>query len=73
MIMADFQRLVAAIGGFEAVIHNNQTNIGAEMKTIQEKMDDGKKEMRAQVGSLVSRIDANQEQKKEEIRVVKWK
>jgi hypothetical protein len=28
-----------AIGGLEAVIHNNQAKIGAEIKTIQAKME----------------------------------
>jgi hypothetical protein len=38
------------------------------MKTIQEKMDYEKEEMKTQVGSLVSRFDANQEKKKEEMK-----
>jgi hypothetical protein len=36
-----------------------EAKIGSEIKTIQEKTDDGQK-MKAQVGSLTSRIDANQ-------------
>jgi hypothetical protein len=40
------------------MIHNNQAKIGAEIKTIQE----GQEEMKAQVGSVASRIDANQEE-----------
>jgi hypothetical protein len=55
--MADFEHLIAAIGGLEAMIHNNQAKIGAEIKTIQE----GQEEMKAQLGSLASRIDANKE------------
>jgi hypothetical protein len=42
IIMADFIRLIAAIGGLKAMVHNNQAKIGAEIKTIQE--------MKAQVG-----------------------
>jgi hypothetical protein len=64
--MVDFECLVADIGGFQAMIYNNQIKTEAEMKTIQGKMDNGKV-MKAQVGS-VSRIDANQEKKKEEIK-----
>jgi hypothetical protein len=44
------EHLVAAIRGLDAVIHNNQTKIVAQIKTIKET-----------VGSLASRIDANQE------------
>jgi hypothetical protein len=40
---------------------HNKTKIGPEIKTIQE-------EMKAQVGFLTSRIDANQEEMKEEIK-----
>jgi hypothetical protein len=58
--MVDFIHLIAAIGGLEAVIHNNQAKIGAKI-TIQE-------EMKALVGSLASRIITNQEEMKEEIK-----
>jgi hypothetical protein len=39
------------------VIHK-QSKIGPEIKTIQEETDDGQEEMKAQVGSLASWIDA---------------
>jgi hypothetical protein len=51
------ERLVAAIGGLEAVIHN-KAKIGAEIKTNQKEM---KEELKAQMGSLDSQIDVNQE------------
>jgi hypothetical protein len=51
------ERLVVAIGGLEALIRN-KAKIGVERKTNQEEM---KEEMKAQVGSLASHIDANQE------------
>jgi hypothetical protein len=48
-----------------------EAKIGAEIKTIpekmganQEKMGDGQEEMKVQAGSLASRIDANQEEMK---------
>jgi hypothetical protein len=41
--MADFECLVAPIGGLEAMIHNNQAKVGTEIKNIQE----GKEEMKA--------------------------
>jgi hypothetical protein len=62
--MVDFERLIAAIGRLEVVIRNNQAKIEAEIKIIQ----DGQEEMNVQVGSLASRIDANHEEKKEEIK-----
>jgi hypothetical protein len=40
----------------------NGSQKGAEIKTIQEKMDDGQEEMKAQVGCLASQIDANQKE-----------
>jgi hypothetical protein len=41
-----------------------EAKIGAEIKTIQGKMDNGQEDMRGQVGSLTSRIDVNQEKMK---------
>jgi hypothetical protein len=52
------KHLVAAIGGLEPMIHNNQAKMGTEIKTNQEGM---KKEMKAQVGSLASHVNAKQE------------
>jgi hypothetical protein len=40
------------------------TRLLAEMNVIREKMNDGQAEMKAQVGSFASRIDANQEETK---------
>jgi hypothetical protein len=41
-----------------------EAKLWVEIKTIQDKMDDGQEEMNVQVGSLVSQIDANQEEMK---------
>jgi hypothetical protein len=40
-----------------------EAKIESEIKTIQEKMDNGKEEMKVQVGSVASWIDVNQEMK----------
>jgi hypothetical protein len=42
----------------------------AEMNAIRENMDDGQDEMKAQVGSLASRINANQEETKAKLDAV---
>jgi seryl-tRNA synthetase len=55
--MADFECLVVAIGRLKAMILNNQAKTGAEIKTIQEKMD-----------TIQGKNDANQEEMKEEIK-----
>jgi hypothetical protein len=47
-----------------------ETKSGAEIKIIQEKMDDEHEEMKAQVGFLDSRIDVNQEVKKAKLRAI---
>jgi uncharacterized FlaG/YvyC family protein len=41
-----------------------ESKVGSEIKTAQEKMGDWQEEMKAQVGSLTSRIDANQKEMK---------
>jgi hypothetical protein len=41
--MADFESLIAAIGGLEVVIYSNKAKIGAEIKTVQEIMDSDSK------------------------------
>jgi hypothetical protein len=41
-----------------------EAKIGADTKVIQDKMDDGQKEIKAQMGSLSSRIDVNLEEMK---------
>jgi hypothetical protein len=46
------EHLVAAMGGLKAMMHNNQAKIGAEINTNHE-------EMKAQVSSLASQINAN--------------
>jgi hypothetical protein len=43
---------------------------GAEIKTIQEKMDYEQEEMKAQVGSLASQIYVNQEEMKTRLRAI---
>jgi hypothetical protein len=40
-----------------------EAKIGSEIKTIQEKMDNGQEEMKAQVGAPASPTDVNQEMK----------
>jgi hypothetical protein len=62
--MADFESLVAEIGGLRAVIRNNQAKIEAKIKTIQ----DGRDAMKAQVGSSAYQIDANHKEMKEEMK-----
>jgi hypothetical protein len=52
------ERLVAAIGGLEAMIHK-QAKVWVEIKINKEEI---KEEMKAQVGSLDFQINANQEQ-----------
>jgi hypothetical protein len=51
------ERLVATIRWLEVMMHNKKAKIGDEIKTNQDYM---KEEMKAQVGSLASRIDSNQ-------------
>jgi hypothetical protein len=47
--MADFEHLIAAIGGLYAVIHNSQAKLEAEIKTIQ----DGQDEMKVTVSTIL--------------------
>jgi hypothetical protein len=57
----DLDRYTAILQKWNKQRNTNQTKIGAEIKTVQE-------EMKAQVGSLTSWIDANQEEMKDEIK-----
>jgi hypothetical protein len=60
------ERLLATIQRMDAKTNANQERMEAKMeseiKTIQEKMDNGQEDMKALVGSLASWINANQEE-----------
>jgi gas vesicle protein len=59
------KHLVAAIGGLEPVIHDNQAKMGTEIKTNQEEM---KEELKDRVGSLASQMDTNLKEMTAEMR-----
>jgi hypothetical protein len=59
--MADFECLIAAVGGFETMIHNNQAKIGAAVKTMKEEMrasQELKEEMEAKMDIHQERMEA---------------
>jgi hypothetical protein len=64
-IRTNHENMDIKINANQAKMDVSQAEIGAEIKTIQEKMIE---EVIAQVGSLTSWIDANHEDMKEEIK-----
>jgi hypothetical protein len=65
--MADFEHLIAATGGLQAVIHNNQAKMGVEIKTIQdgqEGIKSGQAEMKVIVNAILQKMNSWQEEMK---------